>query len=137
MLSRFWGSIFLSRCWWLCLLPFTGLRLASLVGTLRWARFLRDEKSGKESLRAFPPKDPPWGTGLVVRQVYGRPWFRTNPGKQLLLARCTARQVVDTSPPGPDPGGLQPFPAAGSLTIGGWQQPQHQKKARTWKLPSP
>ena len=73
-------------------------RLASLVRTLRWARFLSDEKSGKESLRAFPPKNPPWGTGLVVRHAYGRPWFRANSGKQLLLARRTARQAVRCLP---------------------------------------
>ena len=105
-------------------------------GTLRWARFLHDEKSGKESLRAFPPKDPPWGTGLVVRQVYVRPWFGANPGKQLLLAKAQPDKWCTTSPPGPLSGGLQPFPAAGSLTSGGWEQPQRQKKARTWELPS-
>ncbi|WP_204901763.1 hypothetical protein, partial [Pseudoflavonifractor capillosus] len=30
----------------------------------------------------------------------------------------------------------QPFQAAGSLGFGGWEQPQCQGKARTWKLPS-
>ena len=42
-------------------------------GALRWAQFLSDEKLGKESLRAFPPKDLPWGTRLCMRQAYGRP----------------------------------------------------------------
>ena len=64
----------------------------------RLAQFLHDEKLGKESLRAFPPKNPPWGTGLVVRQAYGRPWFGANSGKQLLLARRTARQAVRCLP---------------------------------------
>ena len=72
--------------------------LARLASTLRWAQFLHDEKLGKESLRAFPPKNPPWGTGLVVRQAYGRPWFGANSGKQLLLARRTARQAVRCLP---------------------------------------
>ena len=72
--------------------------LARLASTLRLAQFLHDEKLGKESLRAFPPKNPPWGTGLVVRQAYGRPWFGANPGKQLLLARRTARQAVRCLP---------------------------------------
>ena len=38
-------------------------------GRSRWARFLSDEKSGKESLRAFPPKDLPLGTRLDLRQA--------------------------------------------------------------------
>ena len=41
-------------------------RLGSLVGTLRWARFLSDEKSGKESPKAGPSPalwNPPRGTG--------------------------------------------------------------------------
>ena len=52
---------------------FSWFRLASLVGTLRWAPFLPDEKWGKESLRAFPPKYPPWGTRLSLRQAGVRP----------------------------------------------------------------
>ena len=43
------------------------------LGTLRWAPFLPDEKWGKESLRAFPPKYPPWGTRLSLRQAGVRP----------------------------------------------------------------
>ena len=105
-------------------------------GTLRWARFLHDEKSGKESLRAFPPKDPPWGTGLVVRQVYVRPWFGANPGKQTLLAKAQPDKWCTTSPPGPLSGGLQPFPAAGSLTIGGWEQPFLQERPGSGKHPA-
>ena len=62
-------------------------RPAPQPGTLRWARFLSDEKSGKESLRAFPPKDLPgvrgWscvkptvgpgpgGVTWMVWQIYG------------------------------------------------------------------
>ena len=42
------------------------------VGTLRWARFLPDEKSGKESLRAFPPKDLPGVRGWAcVKSKFG------------------------------------------------------------------
>ena len=72
--------------------------LARLASTLRWAQFLHVEKLGKESLRAFPPKNPPWGTMLELHQVYGRPWFGANSGKRLLLARCAARQAVRCLP---------------------------------------
>ena len=34
--------------------PLGAIGLASPVGTLRWARFLNDEKSGKESPKAGP-----------------------------------------------------------------------------------
>ena len=44
------GVVFLLSVW---------CQSAPQAGTLRWAPFLHDEKWGKESLRAFPPKDPP------------------------------------------------------------------------------
>ena len=53
--------------------PISPAETSALPGTLRWAPFLPDEKWGKESLRAFPPKDLPWDTRLALRQVYGRP----------------------------------------------------------------
>ena len=43
------------------LLQFPWQNPAPQPGTLRWAPFLHDEKWGKESLRAFPPKDLPVG----------------------------------------------------------------------------
>ena len=41
-------------------------------GTLRWGDFCSG-KSHQNPLRAFPPKDPPWGTRLELRQVDPRP----------------------------------------------------------------
>ena len=77
-----------SRVGGIVLLRFLWQKPAPQPGTLRWARFLPDEKSGKESLRASPPKNLPgvrgWpcvsstvgpGTGGVtwmVWQVYGQ-----------------------------------------------------------------
>src|SRR5699024_8785554 len=42
-------------------------------GRSAYAPFLPDEKWGKESLRAFPPKCPPCGTRLSLRQAGVRP----------------------------------------------------------------
>ena len=75
--------------------------LARLASTLRWAQFLHVEKSGKESLRAFPPKTPlgvqAWwcvkpmvGPGLVPIQENSCSLQGAQPGKP-----CAA------SPPGP------------------------------------
>ena len=52
-----WITIFLQFLWW---------RSAPQPGTLRWARFLPDEKSGKDSPKAGPSPalwNPPRGTG--------------------------------------------------------------------------
>ena len=84
-------------------------------GTLRWAQFLSDEKLGKESLRAFPPKNLPWGTRQGMRQAYGRPVTltvapssATTPGYPGQLAlwlggipvRAYSGEAVPQSPPG-------------------------------------
>ena len=55
-----------SRVGGIDLLRFLRRTLAPLPGTLRWARFLPDEKSGKESPKAGPSPalwNPPRGTG--------------------------------------------------------------------------
>mgnify|MGYP001625617035 FL=1 len=55
-----------SRAGGIDLLRFLRRTLAPLPGTLRWARFLPDEKSGKESPKAGPSPalwNPPRGTG--------------------------------------------------------------------------
>ena len=52
----------------LALLRFLRWKPAPPVGTLRWARFLPDEKSGKESPKAGPSPalwNPPRGTGCT------------------------------------------------------------------------
>ena len=54
------------------LLRFLRRRPAPQPGTLRWAPFLHDEKWGKESLRAFPPKDLPGVRGRpCVKSMFG------------------------------------------------------------------
>ena len=117
----------------LALLRFLRRKPAPPPGTLRWAQFLPDEKLGKESLRAFPLSTPlgvrVWqcvkpmvGSGFLPIQESSCSLQGTQPGKG-----CAA------SPPEPDPGGVQPLAAAGGRGIGGWEQPQHQGKARTGK----
>ena len=66
-MSIFFGEIQVKICGRrLGLPPFLRSKLAPLPGTLRWARFLPDEKSGKESPKAGPSPalwNPPRGTG--------------------------------------------------------------------------
>ena len=77
-------------------------RLASLF-SLRWARFLRDEKSGKESLRAFPPKNPPGvpGWNCVSLTLGPSPllWPLGLPPHQATLGSWPYKLAVSTSGP--------------------------------------
>ena len=106
--------------------PFLRRKPAPLAGTLRWARFLPDEKSGKESPKAGPSPalfPPPCGIHPAVRGVPAFSLFRpiawwghidSSPfyGLDLLLCSCVLL------PPGPYPG--EPlFPANGGLASGG------------------
>ena len=57
--------------------PISLEKVPILVGTLRWAQFLSDEKLGKESPKAGPSPalwNPPRGTGWNVRPPLFGPW---------------------------------------------------------------
>ena len=57
-----------------CPIPWKGrFRLGSLVGTLPAGGFFLLPERNQRPLRAFPPKDPPWGTRLELRQAGVRP----------------------------------------------------------------
>ena len=85
------------------LLQFPWRRPAPHPGTLRWAPFLRDEKWGKESLRAFPPKDLPGvrGWNCVKPTVGPSPllWLLSLPPHQVTLGSWPYYQAVSTSGP--------------------------------------
>ena len=72
-------------------------------GTLRWAQFLSDEKSGKESLRAFPPKDLPGVRGWAcVKTGFGPSpllWLLVLPPHQATLGGWPYGRVVSMSGP--------------------------------------
>ena len=97
-------------------------RPAPQPGTLRWARFLPDEKSGKESLRAFPPKDLPGVRGWnCVKEISGPSpllWLLFVPPHQAPLGNWPYSQAVFTSGPTlvcaafPPPGAGLPIPAS-------------------------
>ena len=55
------------------LLSSLGFRLASLAGTLPAGGSFCSGKRNQNPPRAFPPRYPPWGTRLGVRQVWVRP----------------------------------------------------------------
>ena len=96
--------------------PFLRRKPAPQPGTLRWARFLPDEKSGKESPKAGPSPalwNPPrwYGAGPAFFSV--RPWTRSChidgvPFYRLYLLLCWYNLL----PPEPYPG-MQLFPVAG------------------------
>ena len=52
------------------------------------------------------------------------------------LQRAQPDQSCAASPPGPMPVAMQPFPAAGSLTTDGWEQPQRQKRPGRGSYPA-
>ena len=85
------------------LLRFPGQEPAPPPGTLRWARFLPDEKSGKESLRAFPPKYPPGVPGWeCVKLVFGPSpllWPLSLPPHQAALGSWPYGRAIFTSGP--------------------------------------
>ena len=72
-------------------------------GTLRWARFLPDEKSGKESLRAFPPKNLPGVRGWnCVKAKFGPSpllWPLILPPHQATLGSWPYSWVISMSGP--------------------------------------
>ena len=83
---------------------FSGVGPAPLAGdALRWARFLSDEKSGKESLRAFPPKNLPGVRGWAcVKAMFGPSpllWLQVLPPHQATLGSWPYGWVISTSGP--------------------------------------
>ena len=85
-------------------------------------RLGRSPLSTPLGVRVWQCVKPMAGSGFLPIQESSCSLQGTQPGKG-----CAA------SPPEPDPGGVQPLAAAGSRGIGGWEQPQHQGKARTGK----
>ena len=87
----------------LALLRFLRRKPAPPPGTLRWAQFLPDEKLGKESLRAFPPKDLPGVRGCpCVKSRFGPSpllWPLFVPPHQATLGSWPYGWVVSTSGP--------------------------------------
>ena len=85
------------------LLRFLVRRPAPPPGTLRWAPFLPDEKWGKESLRAFPPKDLPGVRGWAcVKTGFGPSpllWLLLLPPHQATLGSWPYGWMVSTVGP--------------------------------------
>ena len=112
------------------LLQFPRQNPAPPPGTLRWARFLPDEKSGKESPKAGP-SPALWG-GAFPRLVESTPAVLGVPASSLFRPLAWWGHIDDLSfyglylllcscvllLPGPYLG-MQLFPVAGGLTPGG------------------